>query len=94
MQLHYTPQYVLDDMELYEIIPIIQHLYLGVKDSWEQARLCAWAAISPHQKNRTTIDKFIQFAWERPEVSETPATAEDIEVMKEKIKYIEDSLNG
>lgn len=94
MELGYTPDYVLDKMQMYEIVPIIQHLHLKVKDSWEQSRLIAWSSLAPHQKNPKPIEDFMSFSWEKSEEDEVEDNDVSIEDLKEQSKEMENILNG
>ena len=42
MQLHYPPQYVLDDMQMYEAKVAMKYSYYANKDVWEANRLTAY----------------------------------------------------
>lgn len=79
---------------MYEIIPIIEHLYLKVKDSWEQSRFLAWATLAPHQKNPKPIKDIIEFSWEKEEEQQTDINETSFEDLIEESKKMERILNN
>lgn len=69
VELGLSPQYVLDEMEVYEMQPLIDKAYLKGRESWEQTRLIcgylhrAWFKGEPK----------MQFPWDE-QVSEQKVT--------------------
>jgi hypothetical protein len=69
VELGLSPQYVLDEMQIYEMQPLINKAYLKSRESWEQTRLIcgylhrAWFKGEPK----------MQFPWDE-QVSEQKVT--------------------
>ena len=71
MQLHYPPQYVLDDMQM----------YYANKDVWEANRLTAYITAQVNSKRKLKVTDLVTFPWEEESASESDnrITKEDIE---------------
>lgn len=97
MQLHYDPNYVLDDMEMYEAKVALKYGYYAYKDVWEANRLTAYITAQVNSKNRIDIQNFVEFPWEKrkEEEKETSISREQIEYLKMKANnYINSKKNG
>ena len=70
LKLHFPPNYVLDQMEFYEIRAIMKYEYLAHSESWEQARLVAYmiAKVNSSKKNLKMTD-ILKFPWENSDGS-------------------------
>ena len=93
VQLGLNPLDVLDKMQLYEVLPLIEHAYLKNKEQWEMTRLQSYLTVSSQCKINKQITEFIPFFWEKEE-KESPVDKESIKRLKEEIKQREKSLNG
>lgn len=87
MQLHYPPQYVLDEMQMYEVRAALKYSYYASKDTWEANRLTAYMIAQTHSKRRLTLQDIVTFPWENKEESDTSITKEDIERLQMKADY-------
>lgn len=87
MQLHYPPQYVLDDMQMYEAKVAMKYGYYANKDVWEANRLTAYITAQVNSKRRLTLQDIVTFPWENKEESDTSITKEDIERLQMKADY-------
>lgn len=87
MQLHYPPQYVLDDMQMYEAQVAMKYSYYANKDVWEANRLTAYITAQVNSKRRLTLQDIVTFPWENKEESDTSITKEDIERLQMKADY-------
>lgn len=94
MQLHYPPNYVLDEMEWYEVNAAIKYNYYATKDSWEQTRLLMWLFINANSKHHVSIDDVLNLYWENDKEQKTPVTKKDVERLNEKSKKILELING
>lgn len=80
MQLHYSPQYVLDEMQMYEVQVAMKYGYYANKDVWEANRLTAYIMAQVNSKRKLKVADIVTFPWEdKEEVSDTRISKEDIE---------------
>lgn len=95
MQLGFSPQYVLDEMEDYEINAALQYQHYAFKDIWETSKLIAYFIAQTNSKNKIDYETFLPFAWENDNSSEEKTlTKEEIENYKKMAKsYIENNKN-
>lgn len=87
LRLHYPPNYVMDEMEMYEIRAVMDYEYLAHKDSWEQARLVAYLVAQSNSSKRINITDIAKFYWEKEEEAgsgNTTISNDDISRLKEK----------
>lgn len=96
MQLHYNPQYVLDEMEMYEARAAIKYGYYAYKDIWEANRLSAYMIAQVNCKNELEVSDIAVFPWEEIKKNDnTSITKEQIEFLKNKANnYIKFKQNG
>lgn len=96
MQLHYPPQYVLDEMEMYEVRAAFKYCHYAFKDVWEANRLTAFITAQVNSKNRIEMQDLISFPWEKnEEKGDTSISKEQIEYLKMKANnYIKSKQNG
>ena len=94
VQLGLNPLQVLDEMQMYEILPLIEHAYLKSKDQWEMTRLQSYLTVSSQCKINKPMTDFIPFFWEKEEKESHFIDKESIKRLKEEIKQREKSLNG
>lgn len=69
---------------MYEIKPLISHLHLKSRDSWEQARLIAYVIAQVNSRKKLNPSDIITFAWDNKVENETTISNEDIERLKKK----------
>lgn len=81
MQLHYPPQYVLDDMQMYEAKVAMKYGYYANKDAWEANRLTAYITAQVNRKRKLKVTDLVTFPWEEENTAESDnrITKEDIE---------------
>lgn len=80
IQLGYSPEYVLDKMQWYEINAALKYAYYGIKDSWEQSRLVAYVIAQTNSRKKLKFEDITKFYWEGKEnVEDTKITKTDIE---------------
>lgn len=94
VQLGLNPLQVLDEMQMYEILPLIENAYLKSKDQWEMTRLQSYLTVSSQCKMSKSMSDFIPFFWEKEEKESPIIDKESIKLLKEEIKQREKSLNG
>ena len=94
VQLGLNPLDVLDKMQLYEVLPLIEHAYLKSKDQWEMTRLQSYITVSSQCKMSKSMTDFMPFFWEKEEKESPVIDKESIKRLKEEIKQREKSLNG
>lgn len=93
MQCHYPPNYVLDEMQWYEISAALKYQYYAVKDGWEQARLIGFLIAQSNSTKKLKMEDILEFPWEKNSnesiEDKTIITKEDIErLRKEAEKYL------
>lgn len=83
---HLQPQYVLDEMEMYEIRALLNYEYYSHKDEWEQARMIAYMIAQVNSKKKLTYQDITKFYWENEEQEEheTSITKQDIERLRQR----------
>ena len=83
---HLDPSYVLDEMEFYEIRPLLKYEYYSHRDDWEQARMIAYMVAQTNSKKRLSYQDITKFYWEKEEKEEhdTSISKQDIKRLKEK----------
>lgn len=79
MQLHYSPQYVLDEMQMYEVQVAMKYGYYANKDVWEANRLTAYITAQVNSKRKLKVADIVSFPWEEKEASDTRISKADIE---------------
>lgn len=77
-----SPDYVLDRMQSYEIIALMNYGYFANQESWEQARLIAYLIAQTNSTKKLKTTDIIAFPWDKnnesgEEIKEI--TKEDIE---------------
>lgn len=75
---HLPPQYVLDEMEMYEIRALMDFEYYSHKDEWEQTRMIAYMIAQTNSTKRLKMQDICKFYWEEEE-HDTSITKQDIE---------------
>lgn len=91
MQLHYPPQYVLDDMQMYEAQVAMKYGYYANKDVWEANRLTAYITAQVNSKRKLKVADLVTFPWEEDiKNTDTSISKEDIERLQ---KQAENYLN-
>ena len=85
IQLNYSPEYVLDKMELYEAQVALKYGYYASKDTWEANRLVAYIIAQVNSKKRLKIEDIIKFPWENEDIEKVqPTSKADLERMRKK----------
>ena len=86
----YPPQYVLDEMEWYEVRAAMKYQYYAHKDEWESSRLIAYLIAQTNSRKKLSLNDIVKFYWEKDEDEEDISiiNKEDIErLKKEAEKY-------
>ena len=79
-----SPQYVLDEIEWYEINSLFKYRHYSHKDSWEQARLITYMVAQVNSKKTLKLGDIISFPWEDDaEAEEQKVSAEDVKRLKQ-----------
>ena len=74
-----SPSYVLDEMQMYEIQPLITNIYLKSKESWEQTRLLGYIIAQGNSTKTLKLNDIIRFPWDDDdEVNNTSISNEEI----------------
>lgn len=82
---HLDPSYVLDEMEFYEIRPLLKYEHYSHRDDWEQARLIAYMVAQVNSKKKLKFQDITKFYWEEEqEEHDTSISKEDVERLRKK----------
>ena len=65
-----SPDYVLDNMQMYEVQPLIQSMHLKYKESWEQSRMISYIMAQVNSTKTLKPTDIIKFAWDEESNSE------------------------
>lgn len=94
MQCGFSPKYVLDEIETYELNAAMKYSYYAVKDNWEQARLVAYIVAQCNSKRTLKMQDIMTFHWEEEqEEHRTSITKEEIEALKRQAEQYLKSKN-
>ena len=94
MQCGFSPKYVLDEIETYELNAAMKYSYYAVKDSWEQARLIAYIVAQCNSKKTLKMQDIMEFFWEKEtNIEDTKITKEEIEMLKKQAEQYLKSKN-
>ncbi len=92
--MHLPPQYVLDEMEMFEVQALMKYEYYSRADIWETARLIAYMVAQVNSKRRLNFSDITQFYWEKEaEEHDTSISKEDVERLRNKAKAYIKTLN-
>lgn len=90
-----SPEYVLDEMETYEINAILKYGYYSEQEGWEQARLNAYMTAQVNSKRKLKVEDICKFPWEEEEKEKhTSISEEDIKRLRNKAQNYLKKING
>lgn len=89
-----NPKYVLDEMEQYEIAPLILNLHKKNKESWEQTRMLGFIIAQTQSTKKIKPEDIIKFPWDNEESHITSVSNEDKERLIQKANQIKQKLYG
>lgn len=78
-----SPEYVLDQIQSYEIKALVEFGYLRNKDSWEQSRLISYT-IARANGTKEKLENFLKFPWEEKQT----VTPRQTEIDKKKLEQV------
>ncbi len=88
IQLGYSPAYVLDYMQWYEIETAMKYQWLKSKEQWEIGRMTAVTTATSMGAKINSYTEFVQFPWEKDSTPTTnQLTTQDKERIKELAQY-------
>ena len=82
------PRYVLDEMEIYEIKPLLESLHEKNKETWEQTRLIMYTTAQVNSSKKLKVNDILEFPWEKK--PDTPPEIED--TLENRQKLIREAL--
>jgi hypothetical protein len=92
---HIPPSYFLDEMQMYEVEPLIDKYNQDYRDRWEQTRFIAYVQASCAGAKISKPSDLIKFAWDE-EKQKKPGRA-DIDKLKfemmRSLRKVEDKLS-
>ena len=79
-----SPEYVLDQMKVYEINALMKYNYYSYKDNWEQARFIAYVTAQVNSTKHIDMNELLPFAWDESEklFNDTDLTQNEIDFLK------------
>lgn len=82
--MHLQPNYILDEIEWYEINSLFKYRHYTYKESWEQARLITYMTAQCNSRRHLQLTDIIRFPWEENEETEeqTKVTDDDVKRLK------------
>lgn len=91
-----APEYVLDEIQTYEILSLMKHSHYKNKENWEQARLIAYLIAQTHSSKKLKIEEIIKFPWEKEEHKEyinEQITQDDIDFLEKQAEEFKKFLD-
>ena len=92
LQCGVDPRYVLDGMELYEMVALIDNLWMKDRTSWEQTRTISYITAQCQSTKKLDPMELMPFTWDRKEEKHIDTQEEKDEMMRE-MKRWEDIMN-
>ena len=97
-----TIPYFFDEMEEYEIEPIIEGLSTYERGDWERTRFLAYCNLQKNSTKRISLQDLISFSWENESDntdqingnSNEPLTQSDIQRLKEQARLLSTELSN
>lgn len=80
-----SPNYVLDEMQWYEVNGLMKYEYYAKKDEWEETRLLSYIIAQVNSKKKLKIDDIMSFYWENDQ-DKTATSKEEFERLRNKAK--------
>ena len=96
LDLGLQPQYVMDEIEIYEINSLMKYSYLKHKDNWEQARLISYLIAQCNSAKKLKLEDIIKFQWDDKdeEKNESVITNEELEQMMQEADEMKKIMYG
>lgn len=90
LDLGISPDYVLDQMQTYEVTALIEHRSHKHREHWEQARFVAFIIAQCNTKKKLKLTDLIKFDWDGKGEGKTDApTKEEVNRLAEMAKQME-----
>lgn len=90
LQLGLSPDYVLDQIQLYEISALMKYSHYKSKDNWEQARLISFLIAQANSTKRLKIEDIIKFPWEADKEKDGMSKYTSEAMTQDDISYLEE----
>lgn len=84
-QLGLNPHFVLDEMQMYEVAPLIDKAHLKAIEQWKQTKLISYIIAQTNSTKKIDFDTFLKFSWEE---EKEEISLEEIEKLREESKHI------
>jgi hypothetical protein len=81
-----NPDYFMDQMQVYELYPLLNNIFNKNKESWEQTRLIAYLIAQTNSTKHLKPSDILKFGWDcnETEEKETSISNEEITRLKNK----------
>lgn len=89
LQFGLNPDYVLDEIQTYEISSLMKYSFYKNRDDWEQSRLISFIIAQSNSKKKLKLQDIIKFEWEKEEKENTTITKEEIENLSKQAEEFE-----
>ena len=93
LQYNISPNYVLNEIQPYEINSLMKYGYYRSKENWEQARLISYLIAQCNSKKTLKLQDIIKFQWEKENETQT-ITNEQIETLTKQAELMEQYFNN
>ena len=80
-----SPDYVFDEMQFYELQPLVDNAYRRNKEQWEQARMISYITAQCNSTKKLKMTDILTFPWDtEQDETTTGITNDDIKRLRQK----------
>ena len=84
-----SPQYVLDEIQWYEIHALLKYQYYRNQEDWEQARFLGFITAKSNGAKISKLENLVKFQWEQKEKQKPQFMSdEDMNRLQNKAKWM------
>ena len=91
-----SPDYVLDEIQMYEIRALLKYGYYKNQDIWEVGRLIAYLVAQTHSKKKLKLQDICELPWEKEDETKKAnpniPTREEFEAAKKRMEMWKDKI--
>lgn len=90
-ELHYSPDYFFDVMQMYELNEILKNYQYHFRNEFEQTRIISYVIAQSNSTKKLKSTDVLKFEWDNTDINDTEKkqfTKEDIEMYRAKAKEI------
>ena len=87
LKLGFSPEYVMDKMDMTEVASILKYQHYAHSDEWEQSRLISFVIGQVNSKKKLKPSDIIDFSWDNANETNIKAVSnEEVKRLREKAK--------